>query len=478
MLALEIELLTGAYRASLPNGSGAEWPPHPERVFSALVQAWGDGGKKPLEQEALEWLERLDHPLIEAARLVAERDAPTVYVPPNDPRDGALATLPDRRPLQARSFRAAVPESPLIRLLWHAAEPHGEIREALNALARRVASVGHSSSLVRCHFSQAECPQGHALEPDPLGSVVVRSMYEGRLAELERGYAREQRPNQGPTQRYRRINTDSGRPIPTVFGAGDEWFVFEDIGDECPDILAFPHVARRVRDALMSLTSQPAPEIITGHGEAGAPSKRPHVAIVPLANVGWRHATGDLLGFAVVLPRACSADERRAVVRALARWVKIEGEQAWAEIRLTEREAWRVEQTPAPSRASLRPSVWCRSARSWATVTPMVLDRFPDDEIEEARIVAAACRNIGVPEPQVIEIHKHSAIYGAPSAYAPRRNRSSPRWSFPAGSSLTNRPRRHVVLRFAEEIDGPVILGAGRFHGMGLCRPLPAGEGE
>jgi CRISPR-associated protein Csb2 len=44
MLALKIELLTGVYRASLPDNSRSEWPPHPERVFSALVQAWGDGG--------------------------------------------------------------------------------------------------------------------------------------------------------------------------------------------------------------------------------------------------------------------------------------------------------------------------------------------------------------------------------------------------------------------------------------------------
>ena len=32
MLTLELELLTGVYRAALPDGSAAEWPPHPERV--------------------------------------------------------------------------------------------------------------------------------------------------------------------------------------------------------------------------------------------------------------------------------------------------------------------------------------------------------------------------------------------------------------------------------------------------------------
>jgi CRISPR-associated protein Csb2 len=58
MLVLEIELLTGVYRAALPDGSGAEWPPHPERVFSALAQAWGDGGCDARERAALQWLER------------------------------------------------------------------------------------------------------------------------------------------------------------------------------------------------------------------------------------------------------------------------------------------------------------------------------------------------------------------------------------------------------------------------------------
>jgi CRISPR-associated protein Csb2 len=36
-------------------------------------------------------------------------------------------------------------------------------------------------------------------------------------------------------------------------------------------------------------------------------------------------------------------------------------------------------------------------------------------------------------------------------------------------------PAPHAVIRFAEPVDGPVILGAGRFTGLGLCRPLSAG---
>jgi CRISPR-associated protein Csb2 len=79
MLTIEIELLTGVYRAALPDGVSAEWPPHPERLFSALAQAWGDGGCDRDERAALEWLERQGAPWIEADNEddCAERNAPT-----------------------------------------------------------------------------------------------------------------------------------------------------------------------------------------------------------------------------------------------------------------------------------------------------------------------------------------------------------------------------------------------------------------
>jgi CRISPR-associated protein Csb2 len=43
-------------------------------------------------------------------------------------------------------------------------------------------------------------------------------------------------------------------------------------------------------------------------------------------------------------------------------------------------------------------------------------------------------------------------------------------WRLPP--SLATRQLTHAVIRFAEPIDGPVILGAGRFVGLGLCRPI------
>src|SRR5262249_28335576 len=98
----------------------------------------------------------------------------------------------------------------------------------------------------------------------------------------------------------------------------------------------------------------PPPELLSGHTPNGGMSTRPHVAIVPLANVGWPHATGDLLGFAVVLPRGISGEGRERVLHSVADFARIEeGEGASAELHLSNSLVWKTEATGASSRASM-----------------------------------------------------------------------------------------------------------------------------
>jgi CRISPR-associated protein Csb2 len=477
MLTIEVELLTGVYRAGLPDGSGAEWPPHPERLFSAFVQAWGDGGSTSEERAALEWLERQGAPWIEADEEWAERTAPTVFVPPNDDKGNEITILPDRRRRQARVFRAAVPKTTTVRFGWSQSSPSEQERAALDVLARRVASLGHSSSLVRVALVEGEphTDQSRWL-PSANGNLSLRVPHTGRLSRLEEWHKEHERPAAGASARYSAPeNKDAPEPTKSLFGAPAEWFVFEDAGGFRPDILACAQVARRVRDSLMTLGPQPVPEVLSGHVATGGATTRPHLAIIPLGNVGWDYATGDLLGFAVVLPRRLEPADRHLVLRALAKFAQFDlGGDAHAKLNFGEAGVWRLEQTVMPVRSSLKPGRYCTTAARWASVTPMLLDRFPDhgDVVEEARLIADACRNIGLPAPIEVEIHKHSAIKGAPSAYPARGKRSRPDWSFPKGAKFANRPRRHLVLHFAENVEGPVIIGAGRFHGFGLCLPF------
>lgn len=485
MLVLEIELLTGVYRAALPDGSGAEWPPHPERVFSALAQAWGDGGCDPRERAALEWLERQGPPSIDAdgPHDCTERSAPTVFVPPNDSRGGDIRVLPDRRRRQARLFRASIPRIPLVRLAWPEAVPPPAEQKALTVLAQRVASLGHSASLVRCAFiEEVQASEERYWKPSGEGAVSLRVPHPGRFDELVRWIEADERPRTGATARYRPPGEVGHVEAPaSVFGGRDEWFVFESEGAAPVDLLAFAHVAQRVRDCLMTHAEPPVPEALSGHTADGSPTARAHVAVVPLANVGWEHATGDLLGFAVVLPRELARNgprgkERTGITHALSAFAPVDAGEAAERtlIKLGAAGVWPVTHAVAPSRLSLRPDRWCGKSETWASATPVLLDRFPDHGAveEEARLVATACRNIGLPEPVTIELHKYSAVNGAHSAYPARGDRRRPDWSFPHGTKFANRPRRHVVLRFVEPVSGPVILGAGRFRGFGLCLPI------
>lgn len=477
MLTLELELLTGAYRASLPDGSSPEWPPHPERVFSALVQAWGDGGRSDEERSALEWLEGQPDPTIEASAYASARTAPTFYVPPNDPRGHELAVLPTQRRRQARTFQASIPTDPVVRFRWNATPPD-EVLLHLEALANRVASLGHSSSLVRCAIAQGTEPVLPIWKPVEQGGVALRAVYAGRLADLEDWFGDGGSPRERPRSRrvvqYSPKMPEGAHKARTIFGGLEDWFVFEEVGGFRPDLLGFAHVARRVRDALMTFAPEPVPETISGHADDGSPTRRPHLAFVPLANVGSQYATGDLLGFAIVLPRGLDPNERRTVLQAIARFAEVDADgEGRARVHLTREHTWELARTVIPSRATLRPDRWCRPSRTWVTATPIVLDRFPAEgsPLEEAAIVESACRNIGLPAPVEIELHKHSALRGAVPAYLPARGRAN--WTFPTNASFRNRPRRHVVLRFSEPVEGPVILGAGRFYGFGLCLPMP-----
>ncbi len=102
----------------------------------------------------------------------------------------------------------------------------------------------------------------------------------------------------------------------------------------------------------------------------------------------------------------------------------------------------------------------------WASVTPVVLDRFPKGDAGVGAEVARACRNAGLPAPEEVAVGRHSPVYGVPPS-----NRFPTRRPGKAGP---RRPYAHVVVRFPGAVAGPVVVGAGRYFGLGLLRPIPA----
>jgi CRISPR-associated protein Csb2 len=302
-LVLEIEHLLGVAFAAQSQASPApDWPPQPDRVFSALVAAWGARGERADERRALEWLETQPIPELAASGGFA-RTPVTVFVPPNDPETGRVgnrSVMPTLRRRQPRRFPAFRPDDPVVQLIWRDVEADDEMIRALNALAAATAYIGHSSSLTRCRFRTDGAPE-RAASPR-------RRVYQGRLAELERNYQASRRPNPGEDARAA-PGVDCELPR-GVFS--DRWLVLEHVEGQMPDLRAAALVSKALRCALMAgykRTGREAavPAVVSGHAAGGSPSAEPHLAIGPLAFLGSRFADGRVFGFALVTPTRISA---------------------------------------------------------------------------------------------------------------------------------------------------------------------------
>lgn len=397
-----------------------------------------------------------------------------------DPRYGQRV-LPEYRGRQPRTFPSMTPVDPRVTYLWPNAAPSDAQRAIMDGLLGRLVRLGHSSSLVSARL--VDSPDAPTWRPVADGEAMFRVVESGQLGALERAFERhrETEPRVMPAaqQAYTQeaVQTIETRQK-SLFS--DDWLVLRRVAGPSFPMTAAAGIARAVRKALMSFAVEPIPEVFSGHSSDGGPTQQPHLAVVPLPFVGHANASGTILGVALILPRATSNSDRRAVYTAVAQWeqrFRQEDEDAPAvqlnlgaagELRL-ERVEWRSVQ------ASLRPRVWCSPAKVWSSVTPVALDRNPGDlrsrdprslakAIEEAaEVIRRACQRIDLPQPARVEILPAAPWAGAQKA------RHYP--SFPGDVGRTQRVLTHVRIEFDEYVTGPILLGAGRYVGLGLLRP-------
>jgi len=478
MFVLEIEFLTGRFVATDRTERDApEWPPHPGRLFSALTAAafecFSDsvGNLEPAVKSALEWLETRASPPSLSLSGADPRDTVPVFVPVNDsaspdsvPKGGlrpsqvakGLKVLPERRTRQQRSFPSVTLRSPLVYFVWLDAEP-GEHHAALAKLSANVTYFGHSTSLVRVAVVDVHPPLTH--QPDENGNLVLRVPSRGRLQQLADAYRQHSRPTPGMYRGYSLIQEPMQKIYESVFG---DALVFRNAKGQPLPLRATLKLTSAVRDALMSHAGPTVPEVISGHAPDGQPSRRDHVAIVPLAFINSFYADGSLLGFAVVLPRELkrysTMEDRRTVLTAVRKLNRLWDDSDWG--------GWTVEPSPAnESRSSLQfEPQYVGPARRWASVTPIVCDRYPKDkEGQDLKcIIAESCVRIGLPPPLRVEAGVASPFLGVPPCGHFLR--------YPKDSSRGGH-RVHAIIEFAEAVRGPVILGKNRYLGLGLMRP-------
>lgn len=543
---IEVNFLTGRFVATYYNDRRQyEWPPHPARLYSAIVAAWADTDEPDQsERAALEWLEAQPPPAI-AAAAATPRKIVAHFVPVNDvsvvgrtwhertaigvsdlveqlhaelslsrgevtrkaarikrqlarkrevgaqvrrvgttnPSSG-LAMLPEQRRKQERFFPSVTPEEARVSYLWRDPAPNG-IREALDQLLARVTRLGHPSSLVSCRvISDLDCPSATFEAGD--GAIGMRAVQRGQFAELQRRFARHAglRPRALPFTyvRYRAVLADTQRPDETRTkpNTSGQWVVFEfDHNSRALPATRAVEIATAMRAAVFHYAADPIPEEISGHLTDGTPLSAPHVAFLPLPYVGFEHAGGRLLGIAISIPDSLNNAARRALYRAIGNWER--AKEGALRLTLGASGTVRLRRQIGPATlTSLRFGVWSTACCHWVSATPVALPRHPgrlSRGTANARAkawaqaelaVKTACDHIGLPLPLSVDVSLSPFLVGAtPTTRYPAFSQSG------RGGQPVRRQLIHAALKFEEPVMGPLILGTGRFLGLGLMRPVP-----
>jgi CRISPR-associated protein Csb2 len=516
MFALGIRYLQGIAVGSHGEHGRVEWPPHPARVFMAMVAAHYQTGADAVERAALRWLEELPEPPEIHAPDAEPCSVVTQFVPVNDkagPSKALMHSLPVTRDRQPRTFARASLASDTVVLHWPNADPTPEAQKALTTLCGKVTRVGHSTSLVQMWLA-AEIPAGlnRWIVDEKGGTHLLRVLKPGTLEQLDRSF------NGEAVNRYmslllaiedattKKAATAAKKDISVVFPAGEplqqrphistyaSYSKADEIFEtpESAGSVFSPHLAvftlerengpyrqldlactlaltDRWRAAIASHANDLRPEaqsLLTGHSPGGEPLQKAHVAFLPLGFVGNPHADGRMPGIALALPNEMAVDVRADVLRAAVGVCK-EG------LKLGQLGAWKlVPSTMSRPLETLQPATWTAhpdGATHWSTVTPIAYDHHPKSKAkaeylaEVAEMIRAGCERIELPRPREVIVTPVSAHLGAPPAHAfPRLRRKD-------GSE---RRHTHAILVFDEPVCGPLLIGAGRYRGYGLCRPM------
>lgn len=464
-LAIDLQLLTGTYEAQEPDGT-PEWPPHPYRLVAALIAAAGSNPTESVEA-CLRVLSELGPPTVYASPEVSWTKDYTSFVPGSPTARGLRKML---KPQPVRADRCSYVPEPTVRFEWATdTSAEGEVvdREVLAILLGRIGHLGRCSGVVIAHIGDAAQPLPGlvAWEPDPNGPRELRIAVPGTIQDARKQYAvgMGERPVCG-YRNYRKAGDPAGTPL------GGPWsaLVCYQLSGKPPirieDVMA---VCEQVRAAAMP-TAQQCPEI-SGHEDDGSPTTKPHIAWVPLVNVGYERSDGTVLGIGVALPDGVAAPP-------MPEELTFQGYKYKLTVPL--------DMGPSASRRAswaLQEARWTGLSATWATATPIALPRLPAkrtsrntdgtryvrprpmtrERLESA--VVKALKDSGFPEPVDVVATVAPVLKGTVDSRAHRARRHH--------DNLT-RLFVHAEVRFPVQVRGPVIVGAYRHFGMGLMAPV------
>ena len=535
MFSIYVHFLTGrVVAANVADPKQVEWPLHPARLYMAMVAAHYESDRSDEGRRVLEWIEQLPPPSIQAP-IAAIRQTQTVFVPVNDkvrqpnsrsrqPRQFPSAfvgdvplcfswneevpsdLLPALQSLLANVVRIGHSSSLVLCSLETSYGPSGPSHAERWATVKwatgdskriRVVGAGTLANLDR-DLNRAAVDEYGDLKLLERDSQEKSEQREAKAALSERfpnGLPISRPTSIGTTAIYQRVNHHVATYSIARSHFDSVLITMTKMEGSSLGLESTLLVCGMLRKAILASCGGGAPTWITGHDADGGATSKTHMAIVPLPFVGNRvrregfansshreYADGHLMGLGIVLPRdLADYDKASGLGRFL---VDDMGQPNRCTLTLGTNGTWQIErETRFRPPLALMPETWSqansRPSHLWATVTPIVLDRHPKSDrkrnlavwrSEVTQMVAQSCEHIGLPAPRTVRIEKHGFLAGVPSS---RPGHSG----FPLmkhSDGKTQRIQTHALLEFESPVQGPVLLGAGRFRGYGFCKPIQA----
>ncbi len=479
------------------HGEG-DWPPSPARLFQALVAGAGLAG--PLgdaERKALEWLERQDPPTIAVPSSWRPPRGVRLYVPNNDAdRIGGDPRRMAEIRTATKVFRPRIldTDAPFV----YAWPLEGDDRaETICKLAERLYQLGRGIDMAWAWGEIVDdsgldellaAHPGRVFRPSAAnGATTLASPSRGSLESLERRHrAYGERFDSGSRGR-RGVFSQPPRPRfqSTAYGSPDSRRLYQLEQLTAPGAFApwpLEHCSALVvllRDGAVKRLREAIPKraavidrVLIGRkpdGTNDGPTED-RVRIIPLPSIGHMHADREIRRVLVDVPPTCPLGP---------------DDVAWAFSGLP---------VPDPRTGEVRSELVAEgdlgfvrhyaadgppSHRVWRTVTAAALPERArrrgaksgrERAAEQARAAAA-----------VHQALRHANVRAAPEAIRVQREpfeaNGAHAEAFAEGTRFTGQRLWHFEVTFRVPVPGPLVLGDGRFLGLGVMAPVAGPRG-
>lgn len=462
------------------HGAG-DWPPAPARLFQALVAAAARGDQIPqTDRDALDWLATLEPPTI-LAPIKSEGQAVRNYVPNNDldsvggdpNRAAAIKTTKLIRP---RLFDTEQP----LTYSWvfpDTAEDHHRA-QAVCAVADRLYQLGRGVDMAWAHASISEtaanddtpndqnryapstaaggttlaCPTRDSLRSLQARHLAFRRRLEIDLKQNAIVFAQPPKPRFRPVH----YNTPPRILLYELYFNDDRRFAPQRLRDSHALVTAVRDAAaERLCRALPALA--PLVDLILVGRKAADHDKLARIQILPVPSTGHPNADMAIRRILIVIPPDCPLPQ---------------DDVSWAFAGVSILGSRLVAAQDLMMLNHLGIAELAPATRLWHTLTPAALPFAPvaahangrERAARDARLasaVAQALRHAGIAaRPRSVRVQRepfHAHGDRADAFAAPPR--------FPA-------PRLwHVEVEFERPVEGPIVIGNGRYLGLGLMAP-------